>query len=183
MKHSYIERCREQAARNVEAEAGATGLHIVRRGLALLRKSARQLALGLAVGVSLAGVALAAETGSLRVNITGDDGQPLAGATVTVSSPDSLVSKSGVTEADGTIRLTGLDPATNYTVQVQASGYESFSSAANVAVVSNQTLNVGYALGVTALDTVTVTGATLAAIDTTSAQVGTTLNLDRKSVV
>src|SRR5690606_39741152 len=39
-------------------------------------------------------------------------------------------------------------------------------------------LSVGYALGVTSLDTVTVTGATLAAIDTTSAQVGTTLNLN-----
>lgn len=135
------------------------------------------LVLAAALGICFGGAALADETGGLRFTIIGNDGGPLAGATVSVSSPDSLVSKSGVTEADGSVRLTGLDPATNYTVQVQAKGYESFS-VSNVAVVSGKNLSARYSLGVTVLDSMTITGTALAALDTTSAQVGTTLNLD-----
>src|SRR5690606_29957408 len=57
-------------------------------------------------------------------------------------------------------------------------GYATFTSTPNVAVVSDQNLSVGYARGVSNLDTVIVTGAALPAIDPTSAQVGSTLNLD-----
>src|SRR3546814_940742 len=121
------------------------------------------------------GAAIAAETGGLRITISGSDGQPIPGATVSVSSPDSLVSKTAVTEADGSVRLTGLDPATNYTVVVDASGYSDFS-ASNVAVVSGKKLSLGYALGATTLHTVVVTGTSLAAVETTLAVVG-----DRKS--
>src|SRR5690606_8442949 len=142
-----------------------------------LVKGLKRSALTVALGMCFVGAALAAETGGLRITITGTDGAPLAGATVTVSSPDSLVTRSGVTEADGSVRLQGLDPSTNYTVAVNAPGYDNFS-ASNVAVVSGKNLSVGYALGVASLDTVIVTGASLAAVDTTSATVGTTLTLD-----
>ncbi len=137
----------------------------------------KRSALAAALGMCFIGAALAAETGGLRITITGNDGQPVAGATVKVSSPDSLVSRTGVTEADGSVRLTGLDPSTNYTVEVGASGYDQFS-ASNVAVVSGKNLSLGYALGATNLDTVIVTGTALAAVDTTSATVSTTLTLD-----
>src|SRR3546814_12670970 len=93
------------------------------------------------------------------------------------SDLDSLVSKPAVTAADGSVRLTGLDPATTYTVVVDASGYGDFS-ANNVAVVSGKNLSLGYALAATTLDTVVVNGNSLAAVATTSAVVGTTLNLD-----
>ena len=142
-----------------------------------LVKGLKRSALTVALGMCFVGAALAAETGGLRVTITGTDGAPVAGATVQVSSPDSLVSRSGVTAADGSVRLQGLDPATNYTVVVDAAGYDDFS-ASNVAVVSGKNLSVGYALGVASLDTVVVTGANLAAIDTTSATVSSTLTLD-----
>lgn len=134
-------------------------------------------ALAVALGMLFAGAAVAAETGGLRITIIGNGGQPLPGATVQVSSPDSLVSRSGVTEADGSVRLTGLDPATNYTVQVDAVDFDTFT-ASNVAVVTGKTLSLGYALGGTNLDAVAVTGTALAAIDTTSSMIGTTLNLD-----
>src|SRR5690606_14006876 len=142
-----------------------------------LVKGLKRSALTVALGMCFVGAALAAETGGLRISVTGTDGAPLAGATVTVSSPDSLVSRSGVTQADGSVRLQGLDPATNYTVVVDAPGYDNFS-ASNVAVVSGKNLSVGYPLGVASLDTVVVTGANLAAIDTTSATVSSTLTLD-----
>lgn len=113
--------------------------------------------------------------------VTGNDGQPLSGAQVTVSSPSSLVSRSGVTDDQGRVRIGNLDPATNYSVTVSASGYENFG-ASNVAVVSGRDLSVGYVLvsgsGATNVEDVIVTGRSLAAVDVTSATVGTTLTLD-----
>ena len=136
-----------------------------------------------AVALLAPNVAMAqSQTGALRVAITGN-GAPVAGATVTVSSPDSLVTKTGVTEADGRVRVGGIDPATNYTVQVEAAGFAPFT-AENVAVVSGRDLSIGYTLAAasadsdaTNLDDIVVTGRSLAAVDVTSATVGTTLTL------
>ena len=136
----------------------------------------RRSAVSLAVGMCLAGAAWAAETGGLRIAVAGNGGKPVAGATVKISSPSSLVAKTAVTEADGSVRVTGLDPATDYKVEVVAAGYSTFTST-GVAVVSGQNLSVGYALGTDKLEAVVVTGSRLAALDTTSATVGTTLNL------
>ena len=122
------------------------------------------------------------QTGALRIAVTGN-GAPVAGATVTISSPDSLVTKTGVTEADGRVRVGGLDPATNYTIEVEAAGYNAFT-ANNVAVVTGRDLSLGYSLvtesagsDATNLGDIVVTGRSLAAVDVTSATVGTTLTL------
>jgi len=120
------------------------------------------------------------QTGGLRVTVNGNAGAPVAGANVKVSSPDSLITRSGVTGADGSVRLSGLDPATNYTIEISAAGFNTFT-AGNVAVVSGRDLSVGYALGGGAADAgdiVVITGSSLAAVDVTSATVGTTLTLD-----
>lgn len=134
----------------------------------------------LAVGaVVLAPGAMAqTQTGSLRVAVSGPSGAPVAGATVKISSPDSLVSRTGTTDATGAVRISGLDPATNYTVEIAASGFDAFT-AGNVAVVSGQDRSVGYALGGSAAgDVVVITGSSLAAVDVTSATVSTTLTLE-----
>ncbi|HPN06661.1 MAG TPA: TonB-dependent receptor [Hyphomonadaceae bacterium] len=119
------------------------------------------------------------QTGGLRVTVNSNAGAPVAGASVKVSSPDSLVTRTGTTGADGTIRIAGLDPATNYSIEIAATGFTTFT-AGNVAVVSGRDLSVGYALGGTADagDIVVITGSSLAAVDVTSATVGTTLTLD-----
>lgn len=150
-----------------------------------LRHQFRHKALCVALGMCFAGAALA-DTGGLRIAINDASGQPLAGATVKVSSPDSLISRSGVTDSTGRVRLNGLDPATNYTVEIEASGYNDFT-ASNVAVVSGKELSLGYMLSggaaaasdTTTLNTVTVTGTSLAAIDTTSATVSSVLTLEQ----
>lgn len=141
----------------------------------------RRSAISVAIGMCFMGAALAAETGGLRIAITGPAGKPVPGATVRVSSPSSLVTKTGVTEADGTVRIAGLDPATDYKIEVVAPGYSNFA-ATDVAVVSNQNPLVTYSLGGDAAATagaqqVVVTGSRLARVDTTSATVGTILNL------
>lgn len=136
----------------------------------------RRSAISLAIGICFAGAAWAAETGGLRISIADATGKPLAGATVKISSPSSLVTKTAVTEADGSVRVAGLDPATDYKVEVVAAGFSNFS-ADNVVVVSGQNLSLGYALGTGDIATVIVTHSRLAQVDTTSATVGTRLNL------
>ncbi|MEQ1610081.1 MAG: carboxypeptidase-like regulatory domain-containing protein [Hyphomonadaceae bacterium] len=68
------------------------------------------------------------QTGALSVTVRGDTGAPVSGATVKVSSPDSLVSRTGVTGTDGSARIAGPDPATNYTIQIAASGFNTFNA-------------------------------------------------------
>lgn len=137
----------------------------------------RRSAISLAVGMCFIGAAWAAESGGLRISITGPAGKPLPGATVKISSPSSLVTKTVVTEADGSVRVAGLDPATDYKVEVVAPGYSNFS-ATDVVVVSGKNLTLGYTLGTdNAPQQVVVTGSRLAQVDSTSATVGTILNL------
>ncbi|CAN7541282.1 carboxypeptidase regulatory-like domain-containing protein [Massilia sp. LjRoot122] len=136
----------------------------------------RRSAISVAIGMCFMGAALAAETGGLRIAITAQ-GKPVAGATVRISSPSSLVTKTAVTEADGTVRVAGLDPATDYKIEVVAPGYSNFV-ASDVAVVSNTNPTVSYSLGGDAgAQQVVVTGSRLVRVDTTSATVGTVLNL------
>ncbi len=130
------------------------------------------------------GAAIAAETGGLRIAVTGPQGKPVAGATVRVSSPSSLVTKTAVTEADGSVRIANLDPATDYKVEVIAPGYANLADT-QVAVVSGRNPLLTYTLGApaaaaapgTETQQVVVTGARLARVDTTTASVGTVLNL------
>lgn len=168
-------------------------------GMILRSKSIRQRMLATTVmgGVTLAALAIVpiltlaaptaalaqSQTGSLRIAVSGADGAPLSGANVTVSSPDSLVTRSGVTDAEGRVRIASLVPATNYTVAISAAGYSDFS-ASNVAVVTGRDLSLGYVLAggsgeaAANLGDIVVTGSSLAAIDVTSATIATTLTLD-----
>ncbi|MCC4293220.1 TonB-dependent receptor [Brevundimonas aurantiaca] len=117
-------------------------------------------------------------TGGLRVTVNGPDGAPLAGATVTVSSPLSLVSRTGVTDSAGFVRLSGLDPAANYTVTISAPNYETFT-ATGIAVTSNSDLSQTFSIGgASTVDDIIVTGTSFAAVDVTSATVQTVLTLD-----
>ena len=147
-------------------------------------KGLKRSTLALALSMCFVGAAIAADSGGLRISISSANGQPVAGATVKASSPSSLSFKSGVTDANGNVNLVGLDPATNYTIEVVAAGYSPFN-ASKVAVVSDKNLSVGYVLGrsgsadATTLDAVVVTGSSLAAVDTTSATVSTVLTLEQ----
>lgn len=146
---------------------------------ARLAKGVSRAALGVALSFCVAGVALAqSQTGALRVAVTGPNGAPLSGATVVIKSPDSLNTKTATTDAEGRVRVSGLDPSTNYTVTISAGGFSNFS-ADHVAVVSGKDLSVGYALTAegNTIEEVVITGRSLAAVDVTSATVGTTLTL------
>ncbi|HNP37555.1 MAG TPA: TonB-dependent receptor [Woeseiaceae bacterium] len=133
-----------------------------------------------ALCVGLSSVAFA-DTGSLRVNVTDTDGNPIAGATIRASTTDSLTQKSGVTDGAGAVRLTGLDPSNNYTVTVTAGGHQSIRND-NVQVVSERTFTLDYVMqdADAQLEEILVTGRSGQGqlVDTTSALVATDVTLD-----
>src|SRR3546814_7381371 len=56
-------------------------------------KSLKRSALTVALGMCFVGAAIAAETGGLRITISGSDGQPIPGATVSVSRSEEHTSE------------------------------------------------------------------------------------------
>ena len=64
-----------------------------------------------------------AQRGSVTVTVTDADGAVLPGATVSVSSDQSLTRRAGISDEQGRARLVGLDPATNYVVSVVLDGF------------------------------------------------------------
>jgi len=89
-----------------------------------------------------------ADTGALKVRVTDADGAPVAGAAVSASTADSLTARSGETNANGELRLVGLDPSDRYVISVSANGYQSQRNE-NVLVITERTLNKLFALEAT----------------------------------
>lgn len=58
--------------------------------------------------------------------VQGTDGQPISGATVTVTSNDQGFTRTTTTAGDGTFRVSAL-PQGSYTFSIEASGFDSFS--------------------------------------------------------
>ena len=146
-------------------------------GKMTFRKNITALAVVAALGVSSSAFAL--DTGGLKIRVTDANGSPISGATVLVKAPDSLVSKDAVSDADGYVTLRGLDASNQYTVSINGANIQPFE-ATDVRVQTGKSLNLSYALAGTASDmeTITVSGRSMAAIDTTSATTGLDITLD-----
>jgi len=86
-----------------------------------------------------------ADTGGLQVRVTDADGNPVAGASIHASTSESLTTKSGTTDANGSVRLVGLDPSDEYIVSVTADGFQPQRNE-NVLVVSERTYDLPFAL-------------------------------------
>ena len=123
-----------------------------------------------------------ADTGGLQVRVTDADGNPVAGASIHASTSDSLTTKSGTTDANGGVRLMGLDPSDDYVVSVTADGFQPARNE-NVLVVSERTYNLPFALqsvaGAEIEEIVTYGRSDIGQlVDTTSALQSTDVTLD-----
>lgn len=131
-------------------------------------------------GTALMSMAVMADSGGLRVKVTDSEGQPIAGATVYVHTPDSLIKKTGTTDNQGFVRLLGLDPSNKYKVEINRDGFVGITSD-KVLVISGKSGDLDFRLSKAGSDksteVIVVTG-TRATIDTTSATVGQDLTLD-----
>ena len=143
----------------------------------IFKNSITAFAVAAALGVS--GTVFALETGGLKIRVTDANGSPIAGATVLVKSPESLVSKDAVSDADGYVTLRGLDASNQYTVSINGANIQPFE-ATDVRVQTGKSLNLSYALlgSGSDMETITVSGRSMAAIDTTSATTGLDITLD-----
>jgi hypothetical protein len=131
--------------------------------------------------VALGSVAYA-DTGSLNVKVTDADGNPLAGASVTARSADSLTSKSGMTNANGELRIAGLDPSNDWVITVNAEGYQAIRNE-DVLVVSERTFDMPYIMQSAAtaqIEEIVVSGRSQVGqlVDTTTALQSTDVTLD-----
>jgi hypothetical protein len=97
----------------------------------------------LLVSVVLSPLALAANNGALTISVIDEDGNAVAGASVTARTPDSLTQKTGTTDENGSLRLMGLDPSEDYVITVVAEGYGPQRNE-NVLVISDRTLSVPF---------------------------------------
>jgi hypothetical protein len=113
-------------------------------------------------------------SGRIVGSVTDSTGATVANANVTVTSQDTGVSTSVVTDARGEYRANNLPPG-NYQVQVEAPGMQTVISRGNVVTVDNATvvqltLRVG-----SAAQSITVTAAA-PLVDTTSSSMGEVLD-------
>jgi hypothetical protein len=104
----------------------------------------RLSATALIVSVVFSSTALA-DTGALRIKVIDSDGNAIAGASVSASTSESLTTRSGSTNAEGEVRLVGLDPSDDYVVSVSASGFQAQRNE-GVLVVSERTFNKQFTL-------------------------------------
>jgi hypothetical protein len=150
-------------------------MNITRRAAALWRPLAAAVAF-LAFSTSAL-----ADTGSLRVTVTNSAGEPISGATVNASTPESLIERSGETGPDGSVRLEALAPSDRYEVVVTGEGFKELRYE-NVKVVSGRTYSLNYVLPGPGdnIEEVVVTGESGARqlVDTTSSLVATDVTLD-----
>jgi hypothetical protein len=146
-----------------------------------IRGRLQLIAAALLFSVAFSSAAIA-DTGGLKVKITDSDGNPIAGASVSASSTESLGSKSGISTEDGEVRLAGLDPSDQYTIVVTADGYQSARNE-GVLVVSERTFNVPFVLSSStdaAMEEIVTYGRSDIGqlVDTTSALQATDVTLD-----
>jgi hypothetical protein len=111
----------------------------------LLQVVAVLLAL-IVVGVGTASAQVTG-SGTILVTVVDPNGGPLPGATVTASAEDATTKRSGVTDADGKITFSALDPSARYVVSVSLQGFKT-SKFENILVRSGQTVALPITLAV-----------------------------------
>ncbi len=109
------------------------------------------------------------QAGNIRGTVTGSDGTPLPGVTVTVSGASGR--QVFVTESNGEYRFLGLDPGT-YTITAELSGFATTTRKADVLIGRNTELSLQ--LSATASEAITVTAAT-PVLDTRQTATGQTV--------
>jgi outer membrane receptor protein involved in Fe transport len=135
------------------------------------------LALALAVFATSA-MAQSSTTGSIEGAVTDPNGAAIKGATVTVTSPNMMSSKTAVTGDDGRYVVSALPPGT-YKVAVDASGFGKYEKG-DVPVNLGRTTNIDPQLILaTATATVTVTGG--AAVDIAQNTTGSNVSTEQFS--
>ncbi len=93
-------------------------------GSRLAARAAGRTVVGLVLLLGAPGlVAQVTTTGTLRVTVADEAGQPAPGARVTARSDDTATTRGAVTDAEGLAGLRALSPSARYEVTVESSGF------------------------------------------------------------
>lgn len=135
--------------------------------------------LGLAALILLVATGVAfgqAQRGNITVTVLDAEGSPLPGATVEASSDQTLTGRTAVTDAEGEAELVALDPARNYVVTVDLSGFNGARFEAVLVRAGQNTPLSAELQQLSVTEEVLVTGES-PVVDTTSAVAGQEITL------
>lgn len=133
------------------------------------------LSLALVVALVFTGGAFAAVTGNIQVEVTDEAGEPLPGATITISGPAQLGERALITNSAGVARFNAVQPGP-YTIRVGFPGLATVVSENNVVELEKTTI-VPLRLDKGLQETVTVVG-TRPDVDVTTTTIGEALDVD-----
>jgi hypothetical protein len=135
------------------------------------------LMLGLLVAGAGTAWAQVATTGSMQVIVEDPQGGRLPGVTVEVSAPDSVTTRSAVTDAEGVATLAALNPSARYIVRAQLSGFRDLERT-DILVRTGQATTLRLEMNLsTVTEQVTVTGQATPVVDVTRSVAGQDLTL------
>ena len=129
--------------------------------------------LGLLVAAPMFGQA---QRGAVTVKVADADSSPVPGASVTVSSEDTLTRRTVFTDENGSATAVALDPATNYVVAVAMDGFAT-SRAEGVVVRAGQEAGVNVTLQLAAVSEEMIVTAEAPLVDVTKTQAGQDITL------
>ena len=135
-------------------------------------KFAADFAIGACL-LALLGISALAQTGTaiVRGTVTDQQGQPIAGATVKLTSPEKNLSRTQTTNADGGYVFSAVPPGT-YQVDIEASGFKKLTVDSVAALVDTpREVSVQLQVG-NVTEAVTVTAANESPINSTDASLG-----------
>ena len=146
--------------------------HLSRKTLTLVRSSV----LAAIWMLAMFAMPLAAQyRGSLQGTVTDPQGQVVPGATVTLTSKETNISKTATTGGSGVYSIPGLAPG-SYTVSVQAAGFAKKEQGVTLASDQAQSQNIQLELAAQTSQSVTVTADLTPTIDTQNATISGTLS-------
>lgn len=152
--------------------------HTMRR---LRRLSVPPTWLVLGLGLVLASAAVAGAqvttTGTIQAIIEDSGGGRLAGATVSVSAPDVVTTRTTLTDAQGVAVLEALAPSTNYVLRASLSGFRDLTRD-NVRVSSGQTTTLNLQLALATITEEVLVAGTSTVVDVTRAVSGQDITLE-----
>jgi hypothetical protein len=135
------------------------------------------LALGIALLtlLSLSPISRAQDTGYIGGTVTDKTGAAIAGADVVVKNTAGSITRSTVTNSDGAYVVPGL-PGDTYDLIVTAKGFQKFTAQHVVLSVAEKArVDVSLTVGAVS-EEVVVTGESIAQVETTSSEIGTTIS-------
>jgi hypothetical protein len=116
--------------------------------------------------------------GSVSGTVTDTTGSVIAGANVALSTPDKMIVRAAITDAEGAFAIAGL-PSGSYRIEIAAPGFSSYRNA-SVAVAVGRDLQVNAQLAPASASQQVTVQAEAEALDTT--QSSPVINIDRDRI-